>query len=379
MAGFRGILTVVTGVWGMFLSLGAVHGGQPLVFVSSFAPADKGGIEAFHLDVPTGKLTSAGRTPGVPHPFFFAVSADQKYLFSIHAKSFGGKEPEEVASFRIESREGRLTEINRRTTRGTASCYVDIHGSRKSLLVANYSSGDVISYGVAADGTISEPVTFVRHSGSSVNTSRQKEPHAHCFVISPEGKFAYAADLGTDQVLGYRLDSETGTLTANDQPFVSLPPGSGPRHLTFHPNGKWMYVINELLNTITRFSYAAETGVLIERETVPTLPADFKEASYTADLKVTPNGKFLYGTNRGHDSLACYRIADDGKLSLLEIVPSLGKGPQNLAISPDGTLLLCANMAGSNLAVFRIGADGKIASAGQPVEIVSPSCIRILP
>ncbi len=363
----------------MLVTMTPARAEQPLVFVSSFAPEEKGGLQAFHLDTGTGKLTPASKTAGVPHPFFFAVSADQKHLFSIHAKAFGGKEPENVASFRIENRDGKLTEINRRTTKGTASCYVDVHASGRELLVANYSSGDVISYKVAGDGAISEPVTFLRHTGSSVNTSRQKEAHAHCFVISPEGKYAFAADLGTDQVMCYRLNAEEGSIAANSQPFVRLPPGSGPRHLTFHPNGKWMYVINELLNTVTRFDYAADSGWLVERETSPTLPADFKDASYTADLKITPNGKFLYGTNRGHDSLACYRIAEDGKLTLLEIVPSLGKGPQNLAITADSGLLLCANMAGSNLAVFKIGSEGKLAAAGAPIEIVSPSCIRILP
>lgn len=378
MSSLRPFRITCLGLSFMTFIAGLAQAAPPLVFVSSFAPKEKGGLQAFHLDVAAARLTPAKRTAEIPHPFFFAISPDQKLLYSIHADSFGAKEPEEIAAFRLEGRDGQLVPLNRRTTRGTASCYVDVNPTGKAILVANYSSGDVISYR-ATDAGLSEPVSFLRHSGSSVNQSRQKEAHAHCFVIAPGGKFAYAADLGTDQIFCYRLDAAVGTLAPNDQSAVRLPPGSGPRHLTFHPNGRWMYVINELTNTVTRFDYAAETGFLIERETLSTLPADFTGTSYTADLKITPNGKFLYGTNRGHDSLAAYRIGEDGRLTLIDIVPSLGKGPQNLAITPDGTLLLCANMAGSNLSVFRIDATGRISSAGEPLEITSPSCIRILP
>jgi 6-phosphogluconolactonase len=247
------------------------------------------------------------------------------------------------------------------------------------VLAANYSTGNVASYSVKADGSLSEPVSFVQHEGSSVNPDRQKEPHAHCFVISPNNEFAFAADLGTDQIVCYRLDAAAAKLTPAQQPFVRTPPGTGPRHLTFHPNGRFMYVINELKNSVTLFDFLPDSGILIERQTIPTLPSDFDGTSYCADLKITPNGKFLYGTNRGHDSIAAYRIADDGQLTLIEITHSLGKGPQNLAITPDGLLLLCANMPGNNVVNFRINADdGKLTSVGSPIEVSGPSCIRIL-
>jgi 6-phosphogluconolactonase len=188
------------------------------------------------------------------------------------------------------------------------------------------------------------------------------------------------ADLGLDQVLCYRLEPGTATLSANPIPFARTPPGAGPRHLTFHPNGKHVYVINELSNSVTLFDYDAASGGLETRQTIATLPKEFAGKSYCADLKITPNGRFLYGTNRGHDSIAAYRIAADGRLTLLGIEPSLGKGPQNLAISADGRLLLCANMPGNNLAVFRIDADtGMLASTGAPLSMPSPSCIRLLP
>lgn len=351
---------------------------QPLVFVSSFAPGDKGAIQAYQLNTESGVLSPVERTAGVENPFFIAISPDQKFLYSIHAPTFGGKDPEQVAAFRLDGHSGKMTLLNRQSTQGTASCFLEVDQTGKSLLVANYSSGSVASYSIQADGSLSESVSFVQHTGASVNPARQKEPHAHCFVISPNNKYAYAADLGLDRIVCYALTPASATLTPNAQPFVRTPPGAGPRHLTFHPNGKWMYVINELLNSVTRFDSHADSGRLIERQTISTTPPGFDGTSHTADLKITPNGKFLYGTNRGHDSIAAYQIADDGELSLIEITPSLGQGPQNLVITADGGLLLCANMPGNNLAVFRIGADGALKSLGIPTGITGPSCIRIL-
>lgn len=350
----------------------------PLVFISSFAAKQQGAIQAYHLNLATGALTAGERTDDVEHPFFIAVSPDQKFLYSIHAVTFSGKDPEELAAYRIENRSGRLTLLNRQTTRGTASCFVEVDQTGRSAVVANYTTGDVTSYSIREDGTLAEPVSYFRHVGSSVNPSRQKEPHAHGFAISPNNRFAYAADLGIDQIVCYAFDVAAGKLTPNVQPFVRTPPGTGPRHLTFHPHGNFLYVINELTNSVTQFDFLPEQGVLVEKQTISTLPDDFAGVSHCADLKITPNGKFLYGTNRGHDSLAAYRIADDGSLSLIGITPSLGKGPQNLAITADGKWLLCANMPGNNVAVFQIGDEGTLQSAGTPIEQVSPSCVRIL-
>ena len=186
--------------------------------------------------------------------------------------------------------------------------------------------------------------------------------------------------VSVDQVLGYRLDAAASKLTPNRQPFVRLPPGAGPRHLTFHPDGKHVYVINELKGSVTMFDYLTESGMLIEQQTIPTLPADFTGKNFCADLKITPNGRFLFGTNRGHDSIAAYRIGNDGRLTIIGIEPSLGKGPQNLLITPGGDLLLCANMPGNNVAVFRIDAQtGGLKSVGEPLAMTGPSCIRLLP
>jgi len=249
------------------------------------------------------------------------------------------------------------------------------------VVVANYSSGSVASLPVQKDGSLGEAASFVQHGGTSEDPARQKGPNAHSIVVSPDNRFALAADLGIDKILIYRLDAATSTLTPNDaQPFAKMQPGSGPRHVTFHPNGKRVYVINEIGNTVTFFDYTADSGTLKEHQTISTLPADFTGKSYCADLKITPDGRFLYGTNRGHDSIAVYRIADDGQLSLVTIQPSLGKGPQNLLITPDGQWLLCANMPGNSVVVFRLDSkSGELKAAGDPVAMPMPSCIRWLP
>jgi len=375
----RNQLTILIGI---LLTMSTItKADEPLVFVSAFAPGDKGAIHALQFDPGTGSLKPLHRTTDIQHPFFLAITPDKRFLYAIDTEQFGGKEDEFVAAYAIKGRTGMLKRLNRQSARGSASCYLDVDATGKAVLVANYSTGSVAALPVNTDGSLGEAASFVQHQGSSVNPSRQKAPYAHSIVVSPDNRFALAADLGIDKILVYRLAPPTAGLTANEsQAFASVPPGSGPRHLTFHPNGRRVYVINELTNTVTFFDYASDTGSLTQRQTISTVPADFDGTSYCADLKITPDGQFLYGTNRGHDSIAIYRIGDDGRLSLVGIEPSRGKGPQNLLITPDGRWLLCANMPGNNVIVFRIDADtGRISAPGDPISITMPSCIRWLP
>ncbi|MCA9067638.1 MAG: lactonase family protein [Planctomycetaceae bacterium] len=354
---------------------------EPVVFISAFSSGEKGAIHAFRFETQTGELTPLRRTTDLQNPFFLAVSPNGKFLYAIDAKQFGGKEKENVAAYAIEGRDGHLKRLNQQSTHGTASCYLDVDQTGKTVVVANYSTGNVAALPVKADGSLDQAVTVIQHEGSSVNPQRQKGPYAHSIVVSPDNRFALAADLGIDKVLIYQLDPKTAQLTPNiSQASASLPPGSGPRHLTFHPNAKRVYVINELTNTVTFFDYAPDTGKLTTRQTISTLPEDFSGTSYCADLKITPDGNYLYGTNRGHDSIAMYRIADDGTLELIGIEPSLGKGPQNLLITPDGKWLLCANMPGDNVVVFSVNPKtGQLTAKGKPISMPKPSCIRWLP
>jgi len=370
------------GLIGILLTMSTtIRAEAPLVFVSAFARGGDGAIHAFGFNTTTGAMKPLQRTTDVQHPFFIAVSPDMRSLYAVDSEEFGGAVDEFVAAYAIEGRSGRLKRLNQQSARGTVTCYLDVDATGQTVVVANYATGSVAALPVGKDGSLGEAVSFVQHSGSSIDPERQDGPYAHSIVISPDNRFALAADLGLDQVLIYRLDPAASRLTPNDaQPFAMAPPGSGPRHLTFHPNGKRVYVINELKNTVTYFDYAAEPGTLALQQTISTLPADFTGKSYCADLKITPDGTFLYGTNRGHDSIAVYRIGEEGRLSLVAVEPSLGKGPQNLLITPDGRWLLCANMPGNNVVVFQIDANtGRLSAAGKPVSMPTPSCIRWLP
>lgn len=353
---------------------------DPVVFISAFAAGDKGGVHAYTFDAKVGTLKPLARTGGVENPFFLALSPDKKFLYATHAKQFDGKENEHVTAFRVVERTGELKLLNRRSSEGTATCYLEVDRTGKALLAANYTTGSVATWPIAADGSLADRASFHQQAGSSVNAQRQKEAHAHCIVVSPDNKYAYAADLGADKIFCYAFDAAGAKMTANAVPFAKSPAGAGPRHLTFHPNGKRVYSLNELLGSVTAFDYDAATGALAEKQTLSTLPADFKGTNLSADVKVTPDGRFLYATNRGHDSVAAFRIGDDGKLDLIAIEPSLGKGPQNLAIMPDGKWLLCANMPGNSVAVFAIDANtGRLKSVGEPLSHPSPSCIMLLP
>lgn len=361
-----------------------------LVFISMFAPQESGGIRAFHLDPAHGTLTPAAVTRDVPHPFFLAVAPDHKTLFSIWAKEFAGRQDEEVAAWRIVDRDGRLELLNRQSTRGAASCFLETDPTGRTLLLASYSNGSVAAFPIKADGSLGAAASFLRNErpGSAVDP-RQEAAHAHAIIPGPAAagaggepapsRFAYSADLGSDHVLCYRLDAATATLSPHEQGVAKSPPGGGPRHLAFDPQGRRLYAMNELSNSVSVYDHDPATGALTERQTISTLPADFTGSTKTADVKLTPDGRFLYGTNRGHDSIAVFSVAADGRLTLVEIVTSHGAGPQNLAISPDGRLLLCANMQGNNVAVHTIDKDsGRLTLIGSPLEVTAPACIRIL-
>ena len=368
----RSLLLLLTS---LSMSLAAM---EPIVFISAFASGNKAGIHSFRFDSQTGALQPLHRTTDIQNPFFLAVSPDQRFFYAINAEKFGGPDDEFVAAYALEGRSGQLRRLNQQSAGGTASCYLDVDATGRTVVVANYASGSVASLPVQEDGTLGAAASFIQHSGSSIDPQRQQGPNAHSIVLSPDNRFALAADLGIDKILIYQLTAATAKLTPNAaQPFVKMQPGSGPRHLTFHPNGRHLYAINELANTVTCFDYTAASGMLTERQTISTLPTDFIGKSYTADLKITHDGKFLYGTNRGHDSIASYRIGEDGSLTLLAIEPCLGKGPQNLLITPEGRWLLCANMPGNSVVVFRLDAmNGKLTATGAPIEMPMPSCIR---
>ena len=355
-----------------------------LVFLTMFAADDAGGIRAFHLDPVAGTLAPAAVTKGCPNGFFLSLSPDRRTLYSLTAGKFGDADTEEVIAWRIVGRDGTLVSLGRKPARGPVTCFLATDPSGRSLLLAHYNGATVAAMKLATDGSLAGDPTVVLHEGKGADPGRQEAPHPHAIVPAPAvpggPQFVYAADLGADAIFAYRLDAATANLVAADPPLVRTRPGAGPRHLAFHPDGRRLYAINELDNTVGVYDFDPATGRLAERQVISTLPPDFEGKTYTADLEFTPDGRFLYGTNRGHDSIVVYGVAADGRLSLVEIVPSRGKGPQNLAITPDGGLLVCANMPGNSVTVFRIERQtGRLTAVGTPTEVASPSCIAILP
>lgn len=276
---------------------------------------------------------------------------------------------------------GRLRLLNQVSSAGPGPCHLAVDASGRDVLVANYTGGSVAVLPIRTDGSLGEATARVQHTGSSVNPNRQREPHAHCVALSPDNRFAFVADLGIDQVKSYRFDPVRGTLTANDPAFVALPPGSGPRHLAFHPDGRHAYVINELLSTVTVLDYAAPTGAFSLRQTVSALPDGFTGRSTAAEIAVHPSGKFAYGSNRGQDSVAVLTIAaGTGELTPIQQARTGGKTPRHIAIDPSGHYLWAENQDSGNITIFKIDEQtGRLNPTGQVLPVGSPVCVEFLP
>jgi 6-phosphogluconolactonase len=349
------------------------------VYIGSYADAKDPGIHHFRLDLSTGALTAAGGTPGVANPSFVAISPDKKYLYAIGESALKGKKGGAVASFSIDEKSGALTQLSEQSSVGNGPCFITADKTGKCVLVANYGGGSVASLPVSSDGKLSEAATFIQHTGSSVNKGRQGEPHAHSINVSPDNRFAFAADLGLDKILIYKLDPEKGTLTPNEPAFAEIPPGSGPRHFAFHPSGKFAYVCGEMTSTVHAMTYDADKGALKVIQTLSTLPNEVKGNS-TAETQVHPSGKFVYVSNRGHNSVAVFQVDEaTGKLAAAGHAPTGGKTPRNFGIDPTGKFLIAANQDSNNVVVFKIDPKtGMPVPAGIEVSVPKPVCVKFL-
>jgi 6-phosphogluconolactonase len=283
-----------------------------------------------------------------------------------------------VSAFSIDAETGKLTLLNQRSSGGDGPCHLVLDKDQKNVLVANYGGGSVGVLPVLPDGTLGETNAFIQHAGKSVNPSRQEKPHAHCVALDPANRFAFVCDLGIDKVMIYHFDSARGTLTPNDPPFFQAKPGAGSRHLAFHPNGRFAYLVNELDSSMTALAYDASRGELRELQTLPMLPDDFKGDNLAAEVVVHPSGKFLYSSNRGHDSIVHFDIdRKKGTLKFVERQPTAGKTPRHFAIDPTGKFLMVANQDSGNVVVFAINPrDGRLTKTGQTLEVPSPVCVK---
>jgi 6-phosphogluconolactonase len=338
------------------------------------------GIYRSVFNTDTGELSPPVLAAEAKNPSFIEIHPNGKYLYAVSESGDAGT----VSAYAIDPDTKNLKLLDTQPSGGSGPCHVNIDHAGKNVLVANYGSGSVSVIPIEPDGTLAEPSCFVQHEGSSVNPQRQKGPHAHSVNISPDPDghrdFAFVADLGLDKIMIYRLDIEKGTITANDPAFVKVKPGSGPRHFTFSIDGKFAYVINEMGGTITAFSYEPASGALTEIQTVSTLPDDFTGFNACAEVRVHPSGRFLYGSNRGHDSIAVYRIDPaNGKLTFIEHERADIKTPRNFNIDPTGKFCLVANQGADSVVVFKIDQEtGVLEPTGNKITIGKPVCIRFL-
>lgn len=353
------------------------------VYVGTYTGPKSKGIYLCELDLATGKLTSKGVAGETTNPSFLTIHPSQKFLFAVgEVGNFKGKKAGVASAFSIDPKSGLLTLLNQETSGGTGPCFVTVDKAGKNILLANYGGGSVEVIPVAADGKLGEPSAFIQHTGNGPDKGRQSAPHAHSINLDAANKFAFAADLGLDKVLIYKFDPAKGTLTPNDPAFGEVPPGGGPRHFAFHPNGKFAYVCDEMTSAVTAFAYDADKGALKTLDTISTLPKDLKvKGNSTAECLVHPNGKAVYVSNRGHDSIAVFSVdSETGKLTPLQHEPTGGKTPRNFNIDPTGAYLVAANQSSGNLVVFKIDtATGKLTATGNTLEVPSPVCVKFMP
>lgn len=350
------------------------------VYVGTYAKPDQESIFGYRLNPATGELTRELAFKGGENPSYLTLTSKKNLLYAVNEiGNYNNTKSGAVSAFSVDTKSGQLTLLNQQATEGGSPCYVSLDKTEKVALVANYGGGNVVSYPVQENGSLRKAVGNEQHQGNSMST-RQSGPHAHCILPDPKNNYILAVDLGLDQVLGYRLDPNNGKLSRAAQPAFQTKPGAGPRHLTFHPNGKLAFLICELNSTMIALDYNETQGTFTEIQTLSTLPADFTGESFCADVHVSPDGKFLYGSNRGHNSVVVYAInPDTGQLTLVQHVSTQGNWPRNFAIDPSGRILLVANERSDNIFTYRIDQNtGQLTASGFSAQVPKPVCLQVV-
>ena len=352
-----------------------------LIYVgTNGASAQENTIFLYRLSPATGALTRVGAYPGGSNPTYLAMPASRRVLYAVsETQAFRGAPGGGVSALAVDPHTGALGLLNQQASAGAGPCYLSLDHSEKAALVANYGSGSVALLPIGANGQLAAPAATDQHQGAGPHKN-QRGPHAHCFVPDPANAFAFAVDLGTDQVLGYRLDAPRGQLTRLPAPAFVARPGAGPRHLVFHPNGRRAYLINELNSTITALAYDGKRGSFRELQTVSALPAGYAGANSCADIHVAPGGLFLYASNRGHNSIAVFAIdSGTGTLLPLQHVSTQGLTPRNFALDPSGRLLLVANQNSNTVVSFRVDPQtGQLTPTGHTAEVPTPMFLQVV-
>jgi 6-phosphogluconolactonase len=351
-------------------------GANFLMYVGTYTNGSSKGIYAYRFDSATGQTSPLGLAAEATNPSFVAIHPNRKYLYAV-AENQGGA----VNAYSVDTATGKLKLINSVGSQGSGPCHLNVDKTGRNLLVVNYNSGSAAVFPLGEDGSLKQASSVVQHKGSSTDAQRQTGPHAHSVNLSPDNRFAIVADLGLDEVKVYKFDAAAGKIEPNSPPAAKVKPGGGPRHFSFHPNGKQAYVINEMGMAITAFKYDAKKGILTETQTISTLPPDFSgsnQGNSTAEVVSHPSGKFVYGSNRGHNSISVFRVKGK-KLAYVENVSTQGKTPRNFVIDPSGQFLLAENQGSDSIVVFKIDPKtGKLTPTGQKIEVGAPVCIRFL-
>ena len=352
-----------------------------VVFVGTYTEhvgSESKGIYVYRMDPSSGELFLERAVEGIPNPSYLDFHQDLNVLYAVNElRDFAGEKGGGVSALSIDS--GTRALLNQQPSHGTDPCHISVEQTGRFALVANYSSGSVAMFPIQADGHLGPATDIVQHSGSSVHPERQAGPHAHCILPDPTNRFAIVVDLGLDKFLVYKMDLERGRLNQHAQ--VDVQAGAGPRHLIFHPNGQFAYLVNELNATLIGYRYDSGTGSFEELQTVPALPDDFTGENLCAAIKISPDGRFLYASNRGHDSIVCFLIDQDtGMLTYRSHTSTGGREPRDFAIDPSGHFLLAANQKSHTIITFKIDAEsGDLTRTGHEVEISMPVCLKFVP
>jgi 6-phosphogluconolactonase len=364
---------------------GSPAGGGTLVYLGTYTgeKTTSKGVYVSRLDLATGALTPPELAAETTSPSFLAVHPNGRFLYTVNeVAEFGGKAGGSVSGFAVDRQTGKLTPLNQQSSGGRGPAHLVVDKAGQNVLVANYGGGSVAVLPIGADGMLKPQTAFVQHTGSSVNPTRQKGPHAHSVNVDPGNRFAYVADLGLDKVMIYRFDADKGTLAPADPPFAATQPGAGPRHFAFHPQGRFAYLINEINLTVSAFTADPERGSLTELQTISNLPENVpvQPGLSTAEIQVHPSGRFVYGSNRGHDSITVFAVDQKtGRLTYVQNEPTQGSTPRGFGIDPSGAYLLAGNQRSDSVVVFRIDQQtGRLTPTGHKIQVSSPVSVKFV-
>lgn len=354
-----------------------------LIFVGTYTNKENSsrGIYTVHLDPATGAFSAVELAAEARNPTFLTLHPNGRVLYSLdESNQANGQSGGATKAFTFELATGKLTALNAESSGGLGGCHLATDRAGRLLLLASYNGGDITAFPLDTSGRIKPRSGSVNQIGRlGPNAARQDKPHPHSITISPDDRFGYVCDLGLDKIFSYKLDPAAATVSASAE--TATEPGAGPRHSKFSADGRFFYVINELNSTLAVFACTPETGALAPVQTLSTLPPGFLGTNICAEIRLSPDGRFVYGSNRGHDSIAVFsRNPTDGTLTPVEIVSCGGQHPRNFNLSPDGRWLVCANRDTNNLVSFRIdAATGRLTPSGHTASLPSPVCVLFAP